>query len=404
MQIALFHNLPSGGAKRAVYEWTRRLSLEHPIDVYTLSTADHDFCDIRPFVRKHRVFEFRSRDLFNSPFGRLNQFQRWQDLGDLTSLSQGIASEIDQGKYDVVFAHTCMYSFIPVILQFIRTPTVYYLHEPFGRQFIRNIERPYIQKDKRRERLDRYDPLIGLYKRRLDSLQIKSIKHTDRLLSNSRFTQQTMKETFGIETPVSYYGVDCDEFYPLQTQPDNHHVLSVGELSPRKGFDFLVKSLSCIPSHQRPALRLACNKIDADEHDFLQSLADLHEVELQVRSNLNVEQLREEYGTAKLCVYSPVLEPFGLVPLEAMACGAAVIGVQEGGVSESIVPEQTGLLVERDPDRFAAAIQRLLFNPGLALEYGRNGREHVLRNWTWEQSTNSVENFLEACAGLNRRN
>ncbi len=116
------------------------------------------------------VFEFNSRHLFDSPFGRLNQFQRWRDLGDLIDLSQRIASTIDNGGYDVVFAHTCMYTFIPVFLQYLETPSVYYLHEPFGRLFYRNIERPYIQTNKRREVLDRFDPLIGLYERRLEAV------------------------------------------------------------------------------------------------------------------------------------------------------------------------------------------------------------------------------------------
>lgn len=401
MKIALFHNLPSGGAKRAVYEWTRRLSEEHTIGVYSFSSADHAFCDIRPFAGEHHVYEFKPRRLFDSPWGRLNRYQRWRDLGDLSSISQRIASEIDQGDYDVVFAHTCMYSFIPVFLQFLETPSVYYLHEPFGKLFTRNIERPYIQNNHGRDYLNRIDPLIGLYQQRLDTVQQQSVRFTNRLLANSRFTQERMKVNFGMETPVSYLGVDIDEFHPLSRGSDNHHVLSVGELSPRKGFDFLVESLSFVPATQRPALRLACNKIDAQEFEYLQGLAAHHGVQLQVMSNMDVNQLREEYNTAKLCLYAPVLEPFGLVPLEAMSCGTPVVGVREGGVPESIIHEHTGLLVERDAERFAEAMLHLLSNRDLAAEYGRNGRDHVLRNWTWEQSTNSVESYLEACAGLN---
>jgi glycosyltransferase involved in cell wall biosynthesis len=95
-----------------------------------------------------------------------------------------------------------------------------------------------------------------------------------------------------------------------------------------------------------------------------------------------------------------VLEPFGLVPLEAMSCCTPVIGVFEGGVSESIVHEQTGLLVERDPRRFAAAVQHLLSNPDLAHKYGRNGREQVLKNWTWDQSAASIERYLTDCSKM----
>ena len=76
MKIALFHNLPSGGAKRAVYEWIKRLSQKHKIDVFSLSTADHNFLDLRSLVTNHKIYQFQPSRLFGSPFGRINQFQR----------------------------------------------------------------------------------------------------------------------------------------------------------------------------------------------------------------------------------------------------------------------------------------------------------------------------------------
>jgi glycosyltransferase involved in cell wall biosynthesis len=93
-----------------------------------------------------------------------------------------------------------------------------------------------------------------------------------------------------------------------------------------------------------------------------------------------------------------VAEPFGLVPLEAMACGRAVVGVREGGVAETILLEQTGLLVDRDPRQFAAAVDRLLDDPTANAAYGRNGREHVVDCWSWGQSVVQLEQHLSAVA------
>jgi glycosyltransferase involved in cell wall biosynthesis len=67
-------------------------------------------------------------------------------------------------------------------------------------------------------------------------------------------------------------------------------------------------------------------------------------------------------------------------------------------VTESVVHEKTGLLVDRDADQFADAIQQLMLQPQLAKAYGRAGRRHVQQNWTWTQSTSKVEQHLEACA------
>ena len=397
MRIALFHNTPSGGAKRAIYEWTRRFKKNHEMHVYTLSSADHGFCDVRPFVRNHRVFDFEPRKLFRSPLGRLNQLQRWRDLGELTRLGHQIAQEIDAGEYDIVFAHTDLYTVIPIFLQFVRTPSVYYLHEPFGQKFSRPILRSYTNENVHRRLLNRYDPLIQLYRNRLEALQRTSVHHTPLLLANSCFTRQQMKTTYGVETPVCHYGVDSDSFRPMPGLPKGQHVLSVGELSPRKGFDFVVESLGHIPSVRRPKLRLVCNTVQPSEWDYVQRLAAQCEVELEVLINLTTAELAIEYNKARLCVYAPVLEPFGLVPVESTSCGTPVIGVEEGGVQESVISGYAGLLVERNPVLFAEAVDYLLSNPALVAEYGRNGREHVLENWTWERSMAELEDYLAAC-------
>lgn len=401
MRIAIFHNLPSGGAKRSLYEWTCRLANDHEIDVYSLQTADHTFCDIRPFVSQYKVYEFASRSLFKSPFGRLNQLQRWRELDDLERLNRRIARQINLGGYDVLFANTCKFTFIPSLLQHVRIPSVYYLHEPFGPGFVRKIDRPYNAKKRWRGKLDSLDPLIWLYRHRLASIQARSVRGTTRLLANSHFTGECIQTEFGVDAGICPLGVDLNGFRPMDSAEHNGYIISVGEMSPRKGFDFVVESLGNIPANQRPALKLVCNVVNEDELEYVRELAEQHGVKLDVLVGLGVDSIRRLYNRARLCVYAPIMEPFGLVPLEAMACGIPVIGVREGGVQESVIHEQTGLLVERDSQRFGTAIQYMLSNPDLAMSYGRNGREHVIKNWTWERSVSILGFHLAECAGLN---
>ena len=80
MNIAVYHNLPSGGGKRALYEQVRRIAALHTVDVYTLSCAEHAFCDLRPYVREHHIEPFEPGHLFEHPIGRLNQGVRALDL------------------------------------------------------------------------------------------------------------------------------------------------------------------------------------------------------------------------------------------------------------------------------------------------------------------------------------
>jgi hypothetical protein len=80
MKIAVYHNLSSGGAKRALFETARRLAARHELHVYSLSTADHAFGDLRGIAASHRIRRFQPLPLLRSPFGRLNQAIRWADL------------------------------------------------------------------------------------------------------------------------------------------------------------------------------------------------------------------------------------------------------------------------------------------------------------------------------------
>ena len=210
--------------------------------------------------------------------------------------------------------------------------------------------------------------------------------------------------TQGIDAPVCTYGVDLVGFRPEPQIERQDFVVSVGELSPRKGFDFIVESLGHIPPPKRFKLVLACNRVEPAEEAYIQKLAIDRGVDLQVLTGLGTDQLRHLYNQARLCVYAPVLEPFGLVPLEAMACETPVVGVKEVGVQESVIHQKTGLLVERDPQQFAAAVEGLLADPILCEEYGRNGRQHVLEHWTWERSVAHLEHHLIECSRVLQRN
>lgn len=400
MRIAVFHNLPSGGAKRALMEWTRRLAERHIIDVYTLSTANHRYCDLRPFVHNYHIVEFTPLPLFNSPFGRLNQFQRWRDLIRLQEIYRNLAERIDAAGYDVVFCNACQFTFIPILQIYLQTPSLYYLHEHFPNCVNREIQRPYFKENHVRQILNRFDPLIPLYFQSLFSLQKSAVLNTQQFLANSKFTALQFKKDFNTLAPVVYYGVDTDTFHPFLDSPRDGYILSVGEMSPRKGFDFLVESLAKIPLEKRPVLRMACNNQIAEERNYIEDLAKQRCVTIEVLSDLSCEQLALEYNRVSLCAYTPVQEPFGLVPLEAMACGTPVLGVAEGGVCESVIDGVTGRLTPRNTSEFASSVESMLSDPVELQRMGQNGRKQVQQNWTWEHSTTILENYIKSVSGL----
>ncbi|MCC6456206.1 MAG: glycosyltransferase family 4 protein [Caldilineaceae bacterium] len=394
MKIAIYHNLPSGGAKRALHELMRQLAMTHHMDVYTLTSASHDFADIRPFAAQHRVYTFSPAALLSSPWGRINQALRLGDLLRLRQLSKTIAEEIEQEGYDLVFVHPCQYEKAPSILQHIQAvPKVYYCPESLRHLYETMPVRPYEVHAGLRAAIDLVDPLPPLYFGILSYMDRGNIQSADRVLVNSEYTRKEIYRIYGVDAHVSYLGVDATWFQPRRREREDF-VLSVGSLTPLKGFDFLISALATIPAGERPPLVIASNFQDPAERTYLTGMAASCGVDLCLEDNISDEFLVDLYNRAQITLYAPVREPFGLVALESMACGTPIVAVAEGGVRETVTHGKTGLLTERDPHKFGAAVQQLLSNPALAARLGRNGRQQVERNWSWEDAAIRLENHL----------
>src|SRR5207249_4196808 len=89
------------------------------------------------------------------------------------------------------------------------------------------------------------------------------------------------------------------------------------------------------------------------------------------------------------------VEGFGMVFLEANACGKAVIGGRSGGIADAIVDGETGLLVDpHSPEAIDGAVARLLSDPVLAARMGAQGRSRVIREFTWARVAARIEDIL----------
>jgi glycosyltransferase involved in cell wall biosynthesis len=398
MRIAVFHDLPSGGAKRSIFETLSRLATRHTFDIYTLSTANHDFCDLRPYAANYYVFEHKPGRLFQSPFGRLNQFQRMRDLNRLDHLGQQIARKIDTEGYDMAFVHPSMWLQAPYVLKYLETPSVYYAHEAMRWAYEPEVPRPYYDSTWRKK-VDRFDPLVQLYHRKVVEADRLNFQRATHLLTNSKFTAENVRQIYGREADVCYLGVDTQLFFPFAQRDKQRYVLSVGEIRPEKGYDFLIKALGHLPTSHRPPLYLIGNASRPQEVAFLTALAQEQRVEMHLETMVDFDTLIRRYNEAALVLYAPIREPLGLIALEAMACGTPVVGVNEGGVRETVIDRFTGRLADRDPPAFATVIMELLQDPDLCKQYGYQGREYVLKNWCWDRAVAQIEQALIPVAG-----
>lgn len=199
-------------------------------------------------------------------------------------------------------------------------------------------------------------------------------------------------------------GVDCTWFVPDGTRAprsQRHRLLVVGRLVPRKGAEDVIAALQWIEDTE---LVIAGGpRIEDVRHDAealrLKALArDLgvaHRVHLV--GQVPHTELPALIRSADLVVCLPWYEPFGIVPLEAMACGVPVVGSAVGGLLDTVVDGVTGVLLPpRRPRLAAASITALLRDEPRRAAYGRAGLERAAR-YTWARVARSTErSYLRA--------
>jgi D-inositol-3-phosphate glycosyltransferase len=189
-------------------------------------------------------------------------------------------------------------------------------------------------------------------------------------------------------------GVDPRAFRPSGPAAPARHggyrIVVVSRLVPRKGIDDVVGALPSLPGTELlvaggpPAHALAQDR----EARRLAAIARRLGVEdrVQLLGAVARADVPALLRSADLVACVPWYEPFGIVALEAMACGVPVVGSTVGGLLDTVHHGRTGLLVPpKDPRAIAAASARLLGNPSLCARMGAEAAARVRQEYTWPQ-------------------
>lgn len=213
----------------------------------------------------------------------------------------------------------------------------------------------------------------------------------------------------GTRVSVAPCGVDLDLFRPadiIREPGGPFRIASVGRLVPRKGVELVIRALRILQDQGIDDVELAIvgggavgGEAGDPEAERLLALArELGVVEkVRLRGQVPRERMPLEICRADAVVCAPWYEPFGIVPLEAMACGVPVIAAAVGGLIDTVVEGRTGLHVPpRDADAIAEAILQLRNNPELAQRLGRDGLARVRRRYSWERIAADTEKAYQA--------
>ena len=184
---------------------------------------------------------------------------------------------------------------------------------------------------------------------------------------------------------------------------DEPIVLQLGRMVPRKGIDTAIEAFArLVDDHGWTRGRLLIVGGESDTPDpsltpeigRLSTLARTLGIEDRVTfvGRRSRAELSTYYSAADAFVTTPWYEPFGITPVEAMACGTPVVGADVGGIRFSVLDGETGYLVPpRDPNAVAERIARMVGDPELHERLSRQAIARANRLFTWERVTASLE-------------
>lgn len=380
LRIAVYHDLPSGGAKRTVHAQVRELVRRgHQVECFVTSTAEEDFLPLAEVAHRMTTLTVpdppdREKALAGRPSPA--DLIRWARVyRGIRKAATEAAIDVAHGEFDVLLVHPSQFIQAPHILRRSAVPTVYYCHEVLRAAYEPGISPPVV----------RFAIRVTLG--RIDRRNARS---ASTIVTNSAYTGRRVREVYGQDSTVVPPGVETSRFRPREG-PRENYLLAVGALHPLKGMDFVVQALGRLSADRRPPLVMVSDRARDRERDRILKQAAELDVEIDLRQRVTEEELSELYRRARGVLFAPHGEPLGLVSLEAMACGTPVVAVDEGGIPEAVVDGETGFLTPRDPDRFADRVLELLRNPDMAEEMGQRGRRHVEARWTWRQSVDGLE-------------
>jgi D-inositol-3-phosphate glycosyltransferase len=268
-----------------------------------------------------------------------------------------------------------------------------------------------------------------LYQNRADkfpderfSIEDRIIREADGIIAEcpqDRADLMNFYEAQSMKISVIPCGFDPRELYPIDKviarsvlgfKPDTPLILQLGRIVPRKGIDTVIRGFSQFSKSALPGAKLvivggAARKADPRGDPEIRRLMTIARNEgmadrVIFAGRAARDELKYYFSAADVFVTTPWYEPFGITPLEAMACGTPVIGANVGGIKFTVKDSVTGYLIPPDdPPALSETLLRLYTSGGLIGQMGKNAVERVNTMFTWKTVTNRLIAFYNKVTG-----
>ncbi len=240
------------------------------------------------------------------------------------------------------------------------------------------------------------------------AIEDRAVAGADRIIAECPQDEKDLINLYGAD-PARLRTIPCGfdpaEFGPVDRKqaraalgldPDERVLLQLGRMVPRKGVDDVIRALARLRGEHGVAARLLVVGGESREPDpektpeigRLMAVARAEGVAdvVTFAGSRDRHELRDCYAAADVFVTTPWYEPFGITPVEAMACGVPVVGSAVGGIKTTVRDGETGFLVPpRDPAALADRLAHLLRRPELLRQMGATALRRARRHYTWDR-------------------
>jgi glycosyltransferase involved in cell wall biosynthesis len=291
------------------------------------------------------------------------------------SIAYSIALSLFKANYETVICSTP-----PAELAAIRNNLVWYCQSPnrlaFDSYNDKMVKEPLLRRAM-------YSITVPFF-RMLDKFAVKRAR---KVFANSKNISARLEYYMDIDSEVLYQGVNTETFHSGEFKP---LFLYPSRITRSKRFEMAIEAFAKLdrklPFESRLAIVGFLDRSVPDDVKYFNEISALALKTGGVDIFLSApdSELKDLYANCLCTVYTPKNEDFGLVPIEAAASGKACIGVNEGGLKETIIDGVTGYLVE-DADELSGRMELILKTPGLAQSLGEHARAVCKDKFSWDR-------------------
>ena len=390
--LATLGGKDTGGMNVYVRELTRQLGhMGIHVDIFTRSQDDHVPHVLHDLGYGNRVVHV--------PAGPETPTSKSEMATYIPEFVEGIKQfAADKGiKYDIIHSHYWMSGLAAEALSdaWGGTPIVHMFHT-LG-EMKNRVAR---SEDERagQDRLDGERQVLG----RADRIVAATLAETTQL----RFLYRVDQRKLVVIPP----GVDTSHFYPIPSdeakqfiglKPENRMVLFVGRIEPLKGVDTLIKAMACLELqglHRPVHLAIIGGEVNGNPEDMTEEMARLQKMcddlfmggMVVFLGKRGQDTLPYYYSAAEVVVMPSLYESFGMVALEAMACGTPVIASEVGGLGYLVQNGVTGYTIpDSEPEALCDKLSWLLGDAHLRETMGLRAAEYAL-DYAWEKIATQI--------------